>query len=68
MTVVPVNVEALKKQAKIDSQARWKTEDGWIFPGMDTSLENNENPKRPHYARVDELYDVSIASIYLSSC
>lgn len=61
MTVVPVNVEALKKQEAMESQARWKTEDGWIFPGMHTALENNQNPKQPHPSRIDELNDVSCA-------
>ena len=58
MTVVPVNVEALKKQEKSDSKARWKTEDGWIFPGMKESLEDNVHPKKPHVATVDELQEV----------
>ncbi|XP_060570277.1 uncharacterized protein LOC132728621 [Ruditapes philippinarum] len=57
MTVVPVNVEALKKQEKLDSEARWKTEEGWIYPGMKTTLEANEHPKHPHTARVDELQE-----------
>lgn len=69
MTVVPVNVEALKKQEALESKARWKTEEGWIFPGMETSLTDNENPKKPHPARVDELNEVSdfvLHDIYVS--
>ena len=58
MTVVPVNVEALKKQAKMESEARWNTEDGWIYPGMKTTLEANVHPKRPHVSRSDELLEV----------
>ena len=60
MTVVPVNVEALKKQEKLDSQAAWKTEEGWIYPGMKTTLEDNVHPKKPHPAAVDELNEVNI--------
>lgn len=58
MTVVPVNVEALKKAEKEESQARWKTEKGWIFPGMKSTLECNEHPQRPNTARIEELQEV----------
>lgn len=57
MTVVPVNVEALKKQEKLESEAQWKTEEGWIYPGMQSTLEANQHPKHPHPARVDELQE-----------
>ena len=60
MTVVPVNVDALKKQEKTDSKSRWKTEDGWIYPGMRESLEDNKHPKKPHVAAVDELKEVEL--------
>lgn len=58
MTVVPVNVEALKKAEKEESQARWKMEKGWIFPGMKSTLECNEHPQRPNTARIEELQEV----------
>lgn len=58
MTVVPVNVEALKKAEKEESQARWKTEKGWIYPGMKSTLECNEHPQRPNTARIEELQEV----------
>ena len=58
MTVVPVNVEALKKAEKAESQARWKTETGWIYPGMKSMLECNEHPQRPNTARIEELQEV----------
>nr|XP_022302036.1 uncharacterized protein LOC111110021 isoform X1 [Crassostrea virginica]XP_022302037.1 uncharacterized protein LOC111110021 isoform X1 [Crassostrea virginica]XP_022302039.1 uncharacterized protein LOC111110021 isoform X1 [Crassostrea virginica] len=57
MTVVPVNVEALKKAEKAESQARWKTEKGWIYPGMKSMLECNEHPQRPNTARIEELQE-----------
>ncbi|XP_021347646.1 uncharacterized protein LOC110446691 isoform X2 [Mizuhopecten yessoensis] len=55
MTVVPVNVEALKKQAQEEAKARWKTDSGWIYPGMKTMQECNVHPGRPNTARVEEL-------------
>ena len=58
MTVVPVNVEALKKQEAAEHRARFKTEKGWIFPGMKSMLECNVHPRRPITARVEELQEV----------
>lgn len=55
MTVVPVNVEALKKQAKAESKARWKTEKGFIYPGFKSMLESNVHPQRPDTAKRDSL-------------
>ncbi|KAK3601780.1 hypothetical protein CHS0354_016147 [Potamilus streckersoni] len=55
MTVVPVNIETLKKEAAEKSQARWKTDQGWIYPGMKTMLEANIHPKKPHSAKIEEL-------------
>ncbi|KAL3851655.1 hypothetical protein ACJMK2_015384 [Sinanodonta woodiana] len=55
MTVVPVNMEKLKKEAAEKSQARWKTEQGWIYPGMKTMLEANVHPKKPYSAKIEEL-------------
>ncbi|XP_056000936.1 uncharacterized protein LOC130048351 isoform X2 [Ostrea edulis] len=57
MTVVPVNVEAVKKEEKAESRARWKTEKGWIYPGMKPTLECNEHPQRPNTARIEELQE-----------
>ncbi|XP_033746510.1 uncharacterized protein LOC117331748 isoform X3 [Pecten maximus] len=55
MTVVPVNVEALRKQAQKEAKERWKTETGWIYPGMKTMQECNIHPGRPDTARAEEL-------------
>lgn len=65
MTVVPVNIEALKKQEKLDSKACWKTEEGWIYPGIKTTEEDNVHPKKPHVAKVDELKEVRFIGLYL---
>lgn len=66
MTVVPVNVEALKKAEKEESQARWKTEKGWIYPGMKSTLECNAHSQRPNTARIEELQEVCEGEIYCS--
>jgi hypothetical protein len=60
MTVVPVNVESIKKAETAESKARWKTEKGWIFPGMKSTLECNEHPQRPNTARIEELQEVRL--------
>ncbi|KAL8603356.1 hypothetical protein ACOMHN_039719 [Nucella lapillus] len=54
-TVVPVNVQALAKRDAQLSRSLWRTHTGWIYPGKKTMVEGNVHPKRPHYARVDEL-------------
>lgn len=59
MTVVPVNVEALKKQAEVESKARWKTEKGLIYPGFRTMQESNIHPKKPGTPRRDSLREVN---------
>lgn len=61
MTVVPVNVEALKKQAEEESKARWKTEKGWSYPGFRSMQESNIHPRKPGTARRDSLKEVSHA-------
>lgn len=63
MTVVPVNVEALKKQAEAESKARWKTEDGWTYPGFRSMLDSNIHPKRPGTPRRDSLQQPWIENI-----
>lgn len=55
MTVVPVNVEAVKKQEEADSKTAWKTPNGWVFPGKKTMIESNKHPSKLPQARVDEL-------------
>ncbi|XP_072038562.1 uncharacterized protein [Amphiura filiformis] len=54
-TVVPVNVSALKKQEEQASIDAWQTKDGFIYPGMENALDDNQHPKQPDSARRDEL-------------
>ncbi|ESO89848.1 hypothetical protein LOTGIDRAFT_124357 [Lottia gigantea] len=51
MTVVPVNVEELKKMEKEESKSRWQTAGGWIYPGMKPALDNNQHPQQLNNAR-----------------
>lgn len=56
MTVVPVNVPALKQAEKEASMQAYKTPTGWIYPGKKNMIESNKHPLKPHLARVDQLY------------
>lgn len=58
MTVVPVNVAVLKKQLLEDSRSMWKTEEGWVYPGVKSTAECNKHAKKPDPAREDELTQV----------
>ncbi|XP_071485699.1 uncharacterized protein [Diadema antillarum] len=54
-SVVPVNVEAVKKAEEETSRAQWQTDDGFVYPGIPSSMESNVHAKRPDPARRDEL-------------
>ncbi|XP_059161294.1 uncharacterized protein LOC131944620 isoform X2 [Physella acuta] len=53
--VCPVDLEQEQKKQKAASKAKWRTENGWIFPGMKSMKEMNVHPQRPNSARVEEL-------------
>ncbi|XP_066284865.1 uncharacterized protein [Branchiostoma lanceolatum] len=55
MTVDPVDLEAVRKQQATESRDMWRTKDGFIYPGMKTTLECNVHPHKPGEARVDDL-------------
>lgn len=49
------------KEAKREetlSNERWKTKDGFVFPGFKSSIEANQQRKEIHPARLEELYKV----------
>ncbi|XP_033647231.1 uncharacterized protein LOC117306814 [Asterias rubens] len=54
-TVVPVNVDVVRKLQELDSVDAWQTADGFIFPGMQAALEDNAHSRHPDVARRDEL-------------
>ncbi|XP_067683346.1 uncharacterized protein [Haliotis asinina] len=56
MTVVPVNPEALQKEAEEKAKALWRTESGFVYPGMKSMQDSNIHPKRPDDARTQELH------------
>ncbi|XP_048243138.1 uncharacterized protein LOC124146111 isoform X2 [Haliotis rufescens] len=56
MTVVPVNTEALQKEAEDKAKAQWRTESGFVYPGMKSMQDSNIHPKRPDEARSQELH------------
>ena len=58
-TVLPVHPDTVKKRDLLDSQAKWRTTNGFVYPGKKTSLESNIHQKKPDSARVDELRKVS---------
>ncbi|CAL1542846.1 unnamed protein product [Lymnaea stagnalis] len=51
----PVNLEQEKKDLNAADHAMWRTDAGWIFPGMKSVEESNKHPHRPNSARIDEL-------------
>ncbi|CAH1265877.1 KIAA1257 [Branchiostoma lanceolatum] len=55
MTVDPVDLEAVRKQQATESRDMWRTKEGFIYPGMKTTLECNVHPHKPGEARVDDL-------------
>ena len=59
-TFVPVDVEEIDKENQVESIKRWKTLDGWVYPGIKTSMQSNEHPRKLDQASVDELNEVLI--------
>ncbi|XP_070557636.1 uncharacterized protein [Ptychodera flava] len=66
-TVVPINVEAVKKAEEAALKAAWRTEDGFVYPGVKDAMESNIHVKKPHPARVDELTETWRENILHSS-
>ena len=54
----PVNLKQEEKDHAAAEKARWKTAEGWTYPGVKSTKESNQHPKRPDPARLDELDDV----------
>jgi len=54
-TVDPVNVTQNKKMAALEAKEKWKTSNGFVFPGMKTAKESNQHPQQLDEARLVEL-------------
>ena len=59
MTVVPVNVEAERKAEMQAHKDKFRTPNGFTYPGKKTMIQSNAHPKKPDYARIEALQDVS---------
>eukprot|EP00795_Rhopilema_esculentum_P002461 gene2461-18118_t len=54
-TVLPDNLDDVRKEEVESSRTKWRTADGFVFPGRKTSQESNKHPRHPDGARLDEL-------------
>ena len=58
MTFVPVNIDKVKKDESVQSVKRWVTKEGWSYPGVQTSQQSNEHPRKLDQASLDNLKQV----------
>ncbi|GFO44998.1 hypothetical protein PoB_007150300 [Plakobranchus ocellatus] len=63
----PVNLKLEEKEAAAAERAKWKSPDGWIFPGVKSTKESNQHPKQLDPARLDELNEEWIENILHSN-
>lgn len=54
-TFVPVNLKKEEKESLEKSKSLWKTNEGWIYPDIKTSLQSNEHPKKLDQASIDRI-------------
>ncbi|XP_048879289.1 uncharacterized protein cfap92 [Brienomyrus brachyistius] len=54
-TVVPVDVEEVRRLSELRSKAAWRTYDGFICLGFRSSIECNKHPRHLDEARMEEL-------------
>lgn len=57
-TFVPVNVNELDKWYRPENKSQWKTQEGWIYPGVKSTLQSNEHPKKLDPASLDKINEV----------
>jgi hypothetical protein len=55
MTLVPANIRREEREAKAASKLRWKSHNGWVYPGVPTSEVSNKHPHKPDPASIDRL-------------
>uniref|UniRef100_A0A8C8A8F4 Cilia and flagella associated protein 92 (putative) n=1 Tax=Otus sunia TaxID=257818 RepID=A0A8C8A8F4_9STRI len=54
-TFDPVDVAAACKEFFAKSKSMWLSPDGFVFPGVKSSIESNQHPQMPDEARLEEL-------------
>ena len=54
-TFVPVNLRAHEVDERRASVDKWQSKEGWIFPEIKRSLQDNEHPRRLDQASIDKL-------------
>ena len=59
MTVVPVNVEAVKKAEEEAHETAFRTLNGFTYPGEKTMIQTHAYLKKPDTARRAKLREVS---------
>uniref|UniRef100_A0A2C9L5S2 Uncharacterized protein n=1 Tax=Biomphalaria glabrata TaxID=6526 RepID=A0A2C9L5S2_BIOGL len=55
--LTPVDLQQDKKDKEEANRSLWRTEKGWVYPGMRSLQESNTPLKQPHPARVEELME-----------
>jgi hypothetical protein len=55
MSFVPANVKREEDEARALSKLRWKSHNGWVFPGVPTSEVCNRHPDQLDPASLDRL-------------
>ncbi|KAH9498633.1 hypothetical protein Btru_007870 [Bulinus truncatus] len=55
--LTPVNLEQEKKEKEETNQSLWRTENGWVYPGMKSLQESHAHPKMPHPSRLEDLME-----------
>ena len=67
MTLLPDDINAVKKTMEDKSKEEWKTPKGWSFPGKKTMAESNIHPSKPDTARTEHLTTVCSIFYFISN-
>ncbi|XP_030063806.1 uncharacterized protein CFAP92 [Microcaecilia unicolor] len=54
-TLDPVDLETELKACAAKSRSAWLTPQGFLYPGVKSSIESNQHPRKPHEARILDL-------------
>jgi hypothetical protein len=56
MTFEPADPESEKRAQKLADREKWRTREGFVYPGVPRARESNSHPRRPHSARMEVLH------------